>query len=107
MGGTFRAQLVMRREDGASILDAKPGHGDVSPPRAEAIRQRLAQMGFRIEEGNLNTLSVVGPAELFARSFGMHEDSATAGAALSSSRIPGELADIVAGVFFVPAPELF
>jgi hypothetical protein len=103
-GEMFRAQLVMKAEDGRSILTEAMGKGDVTPARAEEIRKLLAGKGFVIEEGNLNTLSIAGEPGLFREVFGM---TAAKGPAAEAQRIAPELAPFVATVVVTPPPEFF
>lgn len=95
----FAAQLVMRREDGRSILDSGSSGGAVSPARAAEIRGRLAAMGFTVAAGNLDTLSLTGPPALFAEAFGLVPGVREA------ARIPEALRPFVAAVFVPPPPQ--
>lgn len=116
MGDTMRitAQVVMRREDGGSILDLGPvtaesadrTAGDLPADRIAEIRRRLEAEGLTVDSGNANTLSVSGPEAVFARLFGL--DTAAKGAeAATAARIPADLAPFVAAVFVPPPPEPF
>ena len=106
-GDTMHAQLVMKAEDGRSILSEAIGTGDVSPARAKEIRQLLSEWGFSIEEGNLNTLSIAGDAALFREAFGLAVPSGPVTKAAEAQRIAPDLAPFVANVFVVPPPEFF
>lgn len=108
------AQLVMKRPDGQSILsiDAATttgaGSGDVSEDRARLIRSRLEEMGFTVESGNLNTLSITASDDLFEKTFGISPSSAHhAGTAAHATKTPKELEEFVADVFVTPPPEFF
>lgn len=112
------AQLIMKREDGTSLLDlteerltaASPAlaKADVSDARAADIRKRLEALGFTVAAGNLNTLSLTGPPELFAEQFGFDPHAAQeANVAAHAKSIPPELQDFVADVFVTPGPEFF
>ena len=103
-GDMFRAQVVMKAEDGRSILTEAMGKGDVTPARAEEVRRILSEKGFVIEEGNLNTLSIAGDPNLFREAFGMTE---TKGPAAEAQRIAPDLAPFVATVVVTPPPEFF
>jgi hypothetical protein len=114
MAEEFHAQLVMRREDGRSILDsgeagrsAAAGELDVSAERAAAVRKRLEALGFRVTAGNLNTLSISGRRDRFAETFGMEADAAGKGSAAHATKIPDELSESVADVFVPPSPEFY
>ena len=110
----FHAQLVMKRPDGTSILDTGEAMTsdnarsfDVTEERAGDIRKRLEEIGFTITSGNLNTLSISGPKELFAEVFGIEAAAPASGTSAHATRFPVELADCVADVFVPPAPTLF
>lgn len=113
-GEPFSAQLVLKREDGTSILDsgepvtaAVIAQFMVPEDRIVFVRGELEKIGFNIPEGNATTLSVVGPRELFVEVFGLEVGIAESGVAAHATRIPDELSDHVADVFVTPAPELF
>lgn len=108
------AQLVMKRSDGQSILSVDAataetaGAGDVPEDRAKRIRARLEEMGFEVQAGNLNTLSITGSDELFEETFGISPSSAQhAGAAAHATKTPSDLEEFVADVFVTPPPEFF
>lgn len=107
------AQVVMKREDGRSILDSRgqtaqaAGALDVAPARAEEVRRALERHGFRVAGGNLNTLSVTGPAEAFERVFGLHARAREARTGAHATRIPEALQGYVADVFVPPPPDFF
>lgn len=108
------AQLVMKLPDGQSILSVEgvtgpmAGSGDLESKRAEMIREKIEKLGFEVTTGNLNTLSITGPAELFRELFGMDVDAALeAKTPAQATKIPGDLEDCVAGVFVTPKPEHF
>ena len=108
------AQLVMKRSDGQSILNvdastaASAGAGDVPEDRAEMIRGQLEQMGFDVQAGNLNTLSIAANDKLFEDTFGISPSSALhAGAEAHATKTPSELEEFVADVFVTPPPEFF
>lgn len=101
------AQLVMKREDGQSILSTA-GSGDVTAERAAIIRSRLQELGFTVETGNLNTLSITGTDKQFEESFGISPLSAlNEGRAAHATRQPDSLKDLVADVFVTPSPDYF
>ncbi len=114
---TITAQLVMRREDGRSILDLEGPvtaasrqrmAGDLPEARVAEIRARLEAAGFTVEGGNANTLSVSGPARLFAEVFGLDPGAAgAAGVPAHAARIRADLEPYVADVFVPPPPEFF
>ena len=112
------AQLIMKRADGTSILDLKDqpvtatspdlNSADVSQARAEEISALLTNLGFTIEAGNLNTLSISGSADLFVEHFGLDPEAAqSAGVPAHANRISPDLESFVADVFVAPAPEMF
>jgi hypothetical protein len=107
------AQVVMKREDGRSILDVarhtaeSAGTLDVSEERAQAIRAELERLGFTIAGGNLNTLSVSGSSDRFREVFGIEPLAGNSGVAAHATRIPPVLDDKVADVFVPPPPEFF
>jgi len=108
------AQLVMKRKDGTSILDAKSavraetvGKFDVSEDREADIRQRVEALGFTVTAGDRNTLSISGPRELFAKIFGFEAAGEASGEGTHATKIPPELADGVADVIVTPPPEFF
>ncbi len=107
-------QLVMKRADGRSVLDSgagsaqTAGQGDVDDARATLIRSRLQELGFKVAAGNLNTLSIMGPDELFKETFGLDPSSAlAANVPAHATNIPEALDEFVADVFVTPAPDLF
>lgn len=107
-------QLVMKREDGRSVLDLPPADEcddpsafDVTEARAAEIRARLERLGMKVVSGNLNTLSVEASARLLADHFGLAAEAAEAGTAAHATRIAPELAPFVADVFITPGPEFF
>ncbi|SPH23634.1 hypothetical protein DEA8626_02700 [Defluviimonas aquaemixtae] len=111
------AQLVMKREDGRSILDLKGPvtaasdnltAGDLAEDRVAEIRKRLSELGFTIEAGNLNTLSVTAPQSHFTDVFGLDAARAVAqGTEAHAARIRPDLEPYVADVFVAPPPEFF
>ncbi|WP_341368297.1 hypothetical protein [Yoonia sp. BS5-3] len=108
------AQLVMKRPDGRSILDLGSGRaatanqGDVTDLRAAEISTRLEQLGFTVQSGNLNTLSISGENRLFEDVFGLSPNAAmSVGTPAHSTKIPAELDEFVADVFVTPAPNFF
>lgn len=120
MNGTMpaTAQLIMKRADGTSILDlqgeqvtaASPSltKGDVGEARAAEIHSKLQRLGFSIEAGNLNTLSISGPAELFVEHFGFDPQAAqSAGVPAHANKVTPDLESYVADVFVAPGPEMF
>lgn len=106
-GEIFRAQVVMKAEDGRSILSEAIGKGDVSPARAEEIRKLLSAKGFVIEEGNLNTLSIAGDASLFREAFGLAIPKGPVTEGAEARQIAPDLAPFVATVVVAPPPEFF
>ena len=114
MADEYHAQLVMRREDGRSILNsvdigssAAQGKFDVSENRAAEIRKSLESIGFRVTSGNLNTLSISADRDLFVNTFGIEAGAPAKGVAAHATRIPDALSESVADVFVPPAPEFF
>jgi hypothetical protein len=111
--GKFGAQVVLKREDGRSILDTQgqtqgtAGAMDVSPERAEAARHALEKHGFKVTEGNLNTLSVSGAPETFEDVFGLHVRAPETNVGAHATRMPDDLRGYVADVFVMPPPEFF
>ncbi len=112
------AQLVMKRADGTSILDLQGEQvtasspsltkGNVSEARAAEIHAMLRKLGFSVESGNLNTLSISGRAELFVEHFGFDPQAAqSAGVPAHANKVSPELEDHVADVFVMPGPEMF
>jgi len=84
------------------------GAGDLEPKRAEMIREKIEKLGFEVAAGNLNTLSISGPAELFTSLFGLDPEAALqANTAAHATKIPHELGEFVADVFVSPAPQYF
>ena len=113
-GEQISAQLVLKRADGTSILDAgEPvtaaviARFMVPGDRIDFVRGKLENVGFNLPEGNATTLSVVGPRALFAEVFGLEVGTNESGVAAHATRIPDELSDHVADVFVTPAPEFF
>lgn len=111
---SITAQLVMKRPDGRSILDVDAGTaattdlGNVTDDRAAAISSRLEELGFEVQSGNLNTLSISGKDALFEETFGISPFAAMAvGAPAHSTKIPAELNDFIADVFVTPPPDFF
>ncbi len=110
----INAVVVMKREDGLSILDAKEGiratsaeEYDVSPARADEIRRRLETIGFEVTSGNLNTISISGSENIFAESFGLIANPPGDAAENHSTKIPDELSDMIADVFVPSSPTFF
>jgi hypothetical protein len=109
----FGAQVVLKREDGRSILDTQgqmqgdAGAMDVSPERADAARQALERHGFKVTEGNLNTLSVSGPPKVFEDVFGLHVQAPETNVGAHATRMPDDLKGYIADVFVMPPPEFF
>jgi hypothetical protein len=110
----FHAQLVMKREDGTSILDTgealhadRQGRFDVSKERAVEIQHRLQELGFTVTTGNLNTLSISGSRKLFAEIFGLESAARTSGTSAHATRFPANLTKFVADVLIPPGPEFF
>ena len=108
------AQLVMKRPDGRSILDlesvtaATADLGNVTTDRAAQISNRLENLGFQVQSGNLNTLSIAGENKLFEDVFGISPTAAmVARTPAHSTRIPEDLTDFVADVFVTPPPDFF
>ncbi|MFN6979573.1 MAG: hypothetical protein ACK4OP_15695 [Gemmobacter sp.] len=111
------ALVVMRRADGRSILDiegpvtatsANRTAGDLPPDRIAEVRRRLTEAGFAVAGGNDNTLSITGPAALFAETFGLDPAAATdAGRPAHATRIRPDLEPYVADVFVPPRPTFF
>ncbi len=106
-GEMFRAQLVMKAEDGRSILTEAMGKGDVTPARAEQVRKVLSEKGFVIEEGNLNTLSIAGDPGLFREVFGLSAAEGPVSEGAQAQHIAPDLAPFVATVVVTPPPEFF
>ena len=109
----FSAQLVLRAEDGTSILDAEgPVTSEivarfaVPEERIAFVRAALQKLGFSVPQGDSTTLSVVGPRALFAEVFGLEVGADQVGVAAHATRIPDALSGHVADVFVTPKPEL-
>lgn len=111
----LHAQLVMKREDGGSILDkgqpATSGTVDqtgLSEDRIALIRERVEALGFVVSTQDQNTLSISGSRELFDNVFAMKSgDAGNASEELHAGGIPSELSEFVADVFVTPGPEFF
>lgn len=110
----LHAQFVMKCSDGSSILEAKEpttsktaGQGDLSQERVNQIKDKLCELGFRVDEGNMNTLSISGPASLFIKHFGMEVGAKDLNTAVHATRVSSDLAPLVADVFIPPAPQMF
>ncbi len=111
----IHAQLVMKREDGSSILDAgQPstseniGQAGLPEDRIARIRGRVEALGFVVSAQDPNTLSISGARELFDNVFAMEPGSADEpSTGLHAGGIPSELSDFVADVFVTPGPEFF
>ncbi len=111
------AQIILRGEDGRSILDAG-GPITAGTVRAfmlpaerieEAVR-RLRELGLDVEPAGGPVLSATAEAPLFERLFHTTLRPAPDGHGLVADpepRVPDELADIVAAVMVPPPPELF
>lgn len=112
-GEQFSAQLVLKAEDGTSILDAEGAvtaeriaKFAVAEDRIAFVRAEVQKRGFDVPQGDATTLSVVGPRALFAEVFGLEVDVDKAGVAAHATHIPAALSDHVADVFVTPKPEL-
>lgn len=111
---TFAAQLILKRADGGSILDAEGpitaetlARFRVPDDRIAFVRAELERMGFDVPQGDATSLSVTGPRELFATVFGLEAAAASSNVAAHATRIPDELSGHVADVVITPRPELF
>lgn len=111
--GRFSAQLVLKTEDGRSLLDAEGAvtaariaEFAVPEARIAFVRDELRKLGFQIPQGDATTLSVVGTKAQFAEVFGLEVDVDDAGVAAHATRIPDVLSAHVATVFVTPKPEL-
>jgi hypothetical protein len=113
---TLNAELVMRREDGRSILDLEGPvtagseqreAGDLPPERIAEIRKRLEQAGFTVEGGNANTLSISGAPALFAEVFGLDPAAPGATDGAHATRIRRDLEPFVAECFVTAPPDFF
>ena len=109
----FSAQLVLKAEDGTSILDAKGAmtadrvaEFKVRDDRVAFVRAHLQKLGFDVPQGDAMTLSIVGPRTLFAKVFGLEVDVQQTGVGAHATHIPEVLSDYVADVFVTPKPEL-
>jgi hypothetical protein len=72
------------------------------------IRSHLEALGFSVQSGNLNTLSISGNDALFEETFGISPSSALqAGTPAHSTKVPDDLTEFVADVFVAPPPEFF
>lgn len=111
----IHAQLVMKREDGGSILDSgqsaiseNVGLTGLPEDRIARIRERVEALGFVVSAQDSNTLSISGARELFDNVFAMKPGSAEeAGMDLHAGGIPAELSDFVADVFVTKGPDFF
>jgi hypothetical protein len=108
------AQLVMKDEDGSSILTKDAGRvetastGDLKPERVEAIVERLEKRGFEVLSSNLNTLSIAAPDPLFVECFGVSASALKSGeASLDSAKMEDQFEPLVADIFVPPAPQTF
>ncbi len=109
----IHAQFVLKDAAGRSILDAGgPLTAEtiaafaIPPERLAEAKKRLEALGFRVEAAAGSLLSVSGEAALFARLFGTVPRPPATGEAVRLE-VPEALADLVAGVFLAPPPELF
>lgn len=109
----YAAQLVMRHEDGGSILSSGPvtaatmSGAALPDERVSEIRGRVEALGFAVEAGDATTLSITGPRERFAEVFGLEADPARAAAGAHATRLPEGLTGYVADVFVPQAPTAF
>lgn len=110
----FSAQLVLKADDGSSILTAEgPLTADrvaqfaVPQERIAFVRGELERRGFEVPQGDATTLSVVGTRARFEEVFGLEVDAVAMGVAAHATKIPEPLSDHVADVFVTPKPELF
>lgn len=95
------AQIILRDEQGRSILDAEGaitsrnvGEFRLPPERVEAVAAKLQELGFVIERKEELGLSISGPAELFKRVF----DISAATTPPGKARVPDDLAEYIADV---------
>lgn len=113
MGDRGTAQLVMRREDGGSVLSGGPvtagslGSVELPQARVDEIARRVEALGFGVEAGDRTTLAISGPRERFASVFGLEVAPPAGVSAAHATRIPDELEPFVADVIVPPAPTTF
>jgi hypothetical protein len=110
----FSAQLVLKAEDGSSILTAEGtltseriAQFAVPEERIAFVRAELEKRGFDVPQGDATTLSVVGTRARFEEAFGLEVDAVARGVAAHATKIPEPLSDYVADVSVTPKPELF
>jgi len=109
------AQVVLKRADGKSILDAKGpltsdniGAFSVENERIREARKRLEKLGFSISSQNQTTLSITGPAKRFTEVFGIEENMISGPSSdIHAVVIPPDLREFIADVFIPKPPEFF
>ena len=112
--GRYSAQVVLRNEEGFSILDAEGpvtaeviGRFAVSEERIEATRQKLKELGFEPKTNDRTTISVTGDKDRVREVFGLAADAGEKGVEAHATEIPEDLRDAVADVIVTPGPEFF
>ncbi len=112
--GAFSAQLILKNQDGVSILDSEgPLTAELvekfaaTEARIAEVRKKLTDLGFETPAYDRTTLSVTGPCERFTEVFGLEADAGQKGVEAHATKIPNELSDAVADVIVPPPPEFF
>lgn len=110
----YGAQVVLKRPDGTSILDAREAltasvidKYRVPPETSEAAGKALEALGFRVTGGDGTTMSIEGSRSAFASVFGLEVGADTAGVAAHATRLPDEVSDLIADVMVTPGPQFF
>ncbi len=109
------AQVVLKRADGVSILDAKTpltaatiSNYSVEHGRIEESKKKLEKLGFTISSQDQFTLSITGSADLFSIVFGIEKSQISSSISdIHAATIPSELRDYIADVFIPKPPEFF
>jgi hypothetical protein len=108
------AQVVLKRADGMSILDAKTPltsknirKYSVEHNRIEESKKRLEELGFAISSQDHVTLSIMGSAKLFTEVFGIEDPIASSTSDIHATIIPPGLRNFIADVFIPKPPEFF
>lgn len=107
------ANVVLKREDGRSVLDAAGpitsetvGEFSVGAARIAETRRQLEALGFEVAGEGQTTLSITATPERFHEVFALDVAAGTKAPA-HAARIPGDLADMMADVFVPPTPQFF
>ncbi|WP_051645118.1 hypothetical protein [Labrenzia sp. DG1229] len=110
----YGAQVVLKRADGTSILDAQEAltasvidKYRVPQEVRDTARKALEGLGFRVTGGDGTTISIEGSRTKFVETFGIEAGAEAVGVAAHATRIPDKVSDYVADVIVPPAPSFF